>query len=100
VRIVLDDQNRLADMTFDLGRVTVFLVVRMRLPGVAGKVDFDGRAFVLLAVDLQMSARLFDEAVNLAEPEAGAGVDGLSGEERLEGAGGNTLIHGGAALGS
>ena len=48
------------------------------------QVDLDRRAVAFLAVDLDVAARLLDEAEHHAEPEAGALADLLGGEEGIE----------------
>ena len=57
------------------------------LPGVgdqAGQIDFHRGAGARLAIDLDVPTRLFDEAVDLAQPEPGAFPRGLGGEKRIE----------------
>ena len=53
-------------------------------PYIAGKVDSDRRAFTNLAFDRHVPAGLAHEAVDLAQPEPGAGPALLGGEERVE----------------
>ena len=52
--------------------------------GRARQVHLDRRAVAFLAVDLDVAARLLDEAEHHAEPEAGALADLLGGEEGIE----------------
>src|SRR6185437_4905206 len=49
--------------------------------GKAREIELHRRAFAGLAVDLHMTARLLDEAINLRQAEAGALADLLCGEE-------------------
>src|SRR3546814_20000731 len=65
----------------------------------AVEVDFGGRSFSLLGMDAHVAARLFDEAIDLAEAEPGPLADFLGREERLEGAGGHLLGHAVAGVG-
>src|SRR6476620_3950165 len=53
-------------------------------PYITGKVDSDRRAFTNLAFDRHVPAGLAHEAVDLAQPEPGAGPALLGGEERVE----------------
>src|SRR3546814_17050949 len=50
-------------------------------------------------MDAHVAARLFDEAIDLAEAEPGPLADFLGREERLEGAGGHLLGHAVAGVG-
>ena len=79
--VVLDDQHGLGAAgrrtELDIG-LDVLETFRAR------QVDPHGRALAGLAVDLDVAAGLLDEAVDHAEPEAGALALGLGGEERLE----------------
>jgi hypothetical protein len=51
---------------------------------VTWQIDFDGRAFALLTVNLDMTARLLDEAVDLGEAKARALSDVFGRKERIE----------------
>ena len=57
---------------------------RLRLLGGARQIELDRRAETFLAVDLDVAARLLDEAVHHAQSQPGAFADLLGGEERLE----------------
>ena len=48
------------------------------------QIDLDRRPFAGLAVDLDVPAGLFDEAVHLRESKPGSVTDVLGGEERIE----------------
>src|SRR5439155_2112319 len=50
----------------------------------ARQIDFDRRAVFFLTVNLDVSTRLLDEAVDHAQPEAGSLAHLLGREERLE----------------
>src|SRR5260370_28681416 len=65
------------------------------LRGVVGslEVELDARAMSRLAVDLDVSAALPDEAVDHAEAEPGSLAFRLRGEERAEGAGDDIRRH-------
>ena len=56
-----------------------------RRADVARQVELDRRALRRARNRSSRGRRLLDEAVDLAEPEAGALADGLGGEERIEG---------------
>ena len=83
-RVVLDEENGLrASRQLRLDRRREGGVLR-RILGLR-QVDADARPPVGLAVELDVAARLLDEAVDHAEAEARPGADRLGGEERLEG---------------
>ena len=50
----------------------------------ARQINLDGGALAQLAVDFHVPGRLPDEAIHLAQPEAGSPADFLCGEEGLE----------------
>ncbi|MGA9214182.1 MAG: hypothetical protein WBE80_00760 [Methylocella sp.] len=54
------------------------------LTEIAWKVQLDRRAFAGLAVDIQMSAGLFDGAVDLRKPGSGAFAGGFRRKKRIE----------------
>ena len=53
----------------------------------SGQIDLHGRAVIRLAVDLEVTARLLDEAVDHRQAEAGALPLGFCRVERLDRAG-------------
>ena len=63
------------------------------LAAIAGEVELDARAGAGLAVDGDVAAGLFDEAVDHAEAKAGAFADFLGREERLEHPAERLLVH-------
>jgi len=75
---------------------------RLRLRAIAQQareIDLDRRALAGLAVDLHVPVRLFDEPVDLAQPEAGALPGFLGSEEWFEGAAERFLIHAATGIG-
>src|SRR3990172_7387635 len=90
IRIVLHHQNRLASARDRSRRI------RSELLGSAvdlGEVDHERGPFPGLALDPDVPAALFDDAVDGGEPEAGAFSFLLRREERLEDAGTVLLIY-------
>ena len=87
VGVVFDDQNGFLAVggrrrgALDRTLAGLLLVVTR-----ARQVDPDRRAVAGLAVDFHVAARLLDEAIDLAQAEAGALAGLLGREERLEGA--------------
>ena len=81
-RIVLDDEDGFV-AALDVRRDQRFRGGLVQ-SGRPRQVDLDGRAVAFLAVDLDVPARLLDEAEHHAEPEAGALADLLGGEEGIE----------------
>src|SRR5207253_9577863 len=63
------------------------------------QIDLYRRAFVELAVDHHVPARLLDEAEHLAQPEPGALARDFGREERLERAIDHLARHAGAGIG-
>ena len=51
----------------------------------ARQIDFDGGSFADLAVDFNVSTRLFDEAIHLGKSKPGAVADILRRKEWVEG---------------
>src|ERR1700686_440151 len=78
------------------------LGLRRLLVGRAGgkprQIDFHRRTFTDFAVDFDVTAALFDEAIDLAQPQPGALAGVLGSEERLERAGENLAAHAGAGI--
>src|SRR5882724_6469283 len=81
-RIVLDDQHNLMP-TLD-ARGSLRLRGGLIQSGGAWQIDLDRRSVTFLAVNLDMPARLLDEAEHHAETEAGALADFLCREEGVE----------------
>src|SRR3954447_17292468 len=81
-RIVLDDEDRFV-AALDSRRDQCFRrgLLQSRRPR---QVDLDGGAMALLAVDLDVSARLLDEAEHHAEAKAGTSADLLGGKKGFE----------------
>src|SRR3546814_3957103 len=77
--LVLDDQQR-ARLAADFGYLRFRL---LRLLGNGQKYPY-GRSFARPAVDFSMPARLGNEAIDLAQTQAGALADFLGGEKRVE----------------
>src|SRR5258708_13123665 len=48
------------------------------------KIDLDRRTVSLFAVDFDVAARLLDEAIHHAQPEAGSLAEAFGGDERFE----------------
>src|SRR4051812_15830203 len=98
VAVILDDENRLA-MT---GARQLRARGRILLAGGAAdqprQVKLHRGAPARLAVDLDVAARLLDEAVDLREAEPGALADPLGREERLERAVDDALRHTGSGV--
>src|SRR5262249_2193226 len=84
IGLVLDHQNAFAAAAADERRA-VELVGRGSDDMRARQIDPHGRTFADLAVDLDVPAGLFDEAVNLAQPESSALSRLLGGEEGIVG---------------
>src|SRR5690242_8350396 len=81
--IILDDQYRLARRGCALGLLDTGCDSSLRRG--ARQIDLYRRALTELAVELDMTTRLFDKAVHLAEPQTGSPAFRLCREERLEG---------------
>ncbi len=98
IGIVLDHQHglRLASTRHLGGRGRFDLRGECMQPR---QVDLDRRAQPDLAVDLDVAARLLDEAVDLGQAKPGAVADLLGREERLEGARDRLPAHADAAVG-
>ena len=81
-RIVLDDQYRLGSSPHRRGdgRFDRFDVAARG----ARKIDLDAGAMAILAIDLDVAARLLDESVHHAQAEAGSLANFLGGEERIK----------------
>ena len=79
--IILDHQDGLVT-ALDLGALGPREFFRRGIG--LRQIEAEGRAVALFAVDLDVSARLLDEAVDHAQAEPGALADFLGREERLE----------------
>src|SRR5580704_4081001 len=85
VIVVLDDKNAFAGGALDDRRLRAFDFVPGRLiADQPRQIDFDRRALAEFAVDLYVTARLLDEAIDLAQAESGSLAGWFCGEERLE----------------
>src|SRR6266516_5410711 len=88
--IILDEEDRLGAIWGD------FLFWYFILPDFseqARQIDFDDRAFDGFAVDLDVAVRLLDEAIELAQAEAGSLTGHLGREERFKHTFQNILRH-------
>ena len=93
--VILHHQNALAAAFDRLGMARVQRILR---PARAGQIQFDRRAFAQLAVNLDVAARLFDEAIGLGKAQTGALAFWLGGEERLEHPAHHFWCHAGAGI--
>src|ERR1700734_1690884 len=84
VGLVLDDEDAFAETA--AADFALDVVLRDILADEAPQIDFEGRAFPDLAVDLHVAAGLLDKAIDLTEAEAGALAGLLGGKKRLESA--------------
>ena len=86
ISFIFDHQNGLsASCGNGHGSGPCFIETRGR--EIAGQIKLDRGTCAYLAVNLDVSARLFDEAVNLREAEPGTLTDFFGCEERLKGFG-------------